>query len=428
MEVRKTAISGVKWTTISSAILAVSQLLKISVLARFLDKEEFGLLAIILFVLGFFNVFMDMGLSSAILHKTNITKKEFSSLFWFNIVISFGLYILLFLITPFFVDFYDENRLSYLLPLLGLSIIISSLGRNYRTFYQKKFKFKVIAIVESIAGVLSLLLAITLAIYGYGILSIVLSTLFQYLFINLYFLFIALRSKVIGCYYSFNSTKPFLKIGLFQTGAQIMNYFNRDLDIMIVGKLFGPELLGGYSLAKQLVFRPAQIINPILTKVATPLLVNFQNDRNLLKKNYLKLLNIVSTINIPIYFLIFVFSTPLVVILYGKDFENISNLVRIMSLFMIIRAIGNPIGSLVIATGRTDLEFYWNFLLTIIVPVSVLIGSKFGILGVVWSILIIRVILFVPSWYFLIWKTINITFRDFIFHIIPNFKNLLKYR
>ncbi|MCF6242315.1 MAG: oligosaccharide flippase family protein [Bacteroidales bacterium] len=79
MTLKKQAISGVKWTTVSTIFLAVTQLLKISVLARFLDKADFGLIAIVVFVLGFTNLFIDMGLTSAILHKQNITKNEYVS-------------------------------------------------------------------------------------------------------------------------------------------------------------------------------------------------------------------------------------------------------------------------------------------------------------------------------------------------------------
>ena len=77
---------------------------------------------------------------------------------------------------------------------------------------------------------------------------------------------------------NFQEAMPFLKIGVFEVGSQFVNFFNRDLDIIIIGKLFSTELLGGYSLAKQLVYKPAQIINPIATKIANPLLAKFQKD------------------------------------------------------------------------------------------------------------------------------------------------------
>ena len=94
MSVKKQALSGVKWTTVSTITLALSALVKISVLARFLDASDFGLMALITFVLGFMDLFMDMGITSAILHKQNIKKQEYSSLYWLNVGFSIFLFLL----------------------------------------------------------------------------------------------------------------------------------------------------------------------------------------------------------------------------------------------------------------------------------------------------------------------------------------------
>ena len=104
---------------------------------------------------------------------------------------------------------------------------------------------------------------------------------------------------------------------------------------MLIGKLYGAEILGGYSLAKQLVLRPFRIINPILTRVAAPLLAKFQADLQELKKNYLKLLNAVSSLIIPVYITLMILAPIAVKILYGPGFEDIVILVRILSVYMI---------------------------------------------------------------------------------------------
>tara|TARA_R110002096_G_scaffold88213_2_gene202175 strand:- start:2163 stop:2417 length:255 start_codon:yes stop_codon:yes gene_type:complete len=75
MSIKGKVILGLKWTTFSTLILALVTILKISILARFLEKSDFGLMALITFVLGFINLFSDMGLSTAILHKQKIKKK-----------------------------------------------------------------------------------------------------------------------------------------------------------------------------------------------------------------------------------------------------------------------------------------------------------------------------------------------------------------
>lgn len=290
-------LTGFKWTTIGTIVIVFVALLKLSILARYLDKSDFGLMALVTFVMGFMNLFNDMGLTSAILHKQNISEKEYASLYWINLGFSIVLYVLLLAITHFISEFYNEQQLNILIPLLGLNLIISALGRMFKTIESKHLKFKQVTIFEVVAAVISLIFAIYLAINEYGVFTLIYSALLQYSLQNTMYFIYGLKKYGLLFHFNFKETKPFLKIGVYQIGGQVINYFNRDLDILIIGKFFSQDILGGYSLAKQLVFRPAQIINPILVKVASPGLAKIQDNLIELKTNYLKLISIVSKVN-----------------------------------------------------------------------------------------------------------------------------------
>ena len=414
MSIKKQVLTGVKWTTVGTVVLAVTAILRVSVLTRFLDKADFGLMALVTFVMGFMALFNDMGLTSAILHKQNITKNQYASLYWFNLLVSFVMYAVLLAITPFVANFYNQPELDILIPLLGLTLIISGIGRQFKVIEQKKLLFKGISFVDMSTSILSLLVAVVLAARGFGVYSLVYSSLVQSFTSNLVFLIMGLRKQGLQFHLSFDEAKPFLKIGGFQVGGQVVNYFNRDLDILLIGKFFSPDILGGYSLAKQLVFRPAQLINPILVKVASPALALFQHDKAALKKNYLRLVNIVTTINLPTYLGIILFAPWVVTILYGEGFDDIVLLVRILSVYMIFRAIGNPVGSLVIATGRTDLEFIWNIVTLLILPLFIYVGSQYGIVEVTIAITSAMAILYIPSWKLLINRMIGASLKEYL--------------
>ncbi len=429
MSVNEKAIKGVKWTTLSTVLLTLCTLLKISILARLLDKSDFGLMAIITFVMGFVDLFMDMGISIAILHKQKISKNEYSSLYWINIFLSIVIYLIILAITPLIAIFYKEDILNILIPLTGFSILIVAIGRQYKTILQKDLNFKKIAIIEISAAVISLIFAIILALKGFGIYSLIYSLLINYTLSNFTFLLLGFRSHPVRFHFKYRETKSFLKIGIFQVGSQIVNYCNRDLDVLLIGKFFGPEILGGYSLAKQLVFRPAQIINPILTQVATPTLAKMQNDLMVLKINYLKLINLVSSINFIAYLAIFVFAPYLVQIFYGDDYSLIVPIVRILSFYMYIRALGNPIGSLVVATGKTYLEFYWNVFTLAIMPILIFLGAQRSVEWVAICISLGMFLLIVPNWYFLVRKMIPVSLNEFIVSLVPkiHFKEFRSY-
>lgn len=413
MSIDKQVKTGVKWTTISTVVLAVVAILKISILTRFLDKSDFGLMALVTFVMGFMELFNDMGITSAILHKQGITKKQYASLYWINWMASIIMYLLLLVITPLVASFYDQSLLNTLIPLIGLNLILSAIGRQYKTIEQKNLLFNTISIIDIIGALLSLGLSVFLAIYGYGVFALVYSVVFQALFSNFSYFIIGLRKYGLLFHFKFHETKEFLKIGMYQVGGQVVNYFNRDLDILIIGKFFSADILGGYSLAKQLVFRPAQIINPIVVKVAAPALALMQKNIQELKSGYLKLINIVASVNIPVYIGIIIFAPWVVEILYGSGFDDIVILVRILSVYMMLRAIGNPVGSLVVATGRTDLDFMWNIVSLLVMPLFIYVGSLFSIVGVTISITLAMMVLYYPAWKLLVYKLTQASFKEY---------------
>lgn len=425
MSLKKQTISGVKWTTISTVVLMVVSLLKISILARFLDKSDFGLMALVTFVLGFMNLFVDMGLTSAILHKQQISKQEYASLYWINIIFSIFIIGVIYVVSPLISAFYDEPELTILIPLMSLSIIFSAVGQQYKTISQKELQFKYIAFVEILGGACGLAVGVVMAIKNFGVYSLIFGTLTQYFISNILFFLKGLFRGGLLFHFNYKETQLFLKIGLYQVGGQAINYINKDLDVLIFGKFFGMDLVGGYSLAKQLVFRPAQVINPIMTRVATPALSKIQNDIFSLKSNYLKLINVISSVNIPIYLCIIIFAQFIVLAFYGKEFSSIVPFVQLLSVIMIVRSLGNPVGSLIVATGRTDLEFKWNVFVTTIVPIVIFVGAQFSILTAVVFLTITRVILFVPAWKLLVNKLTGITLKEYLNNIF-DFKFIFK--
>lgn len=426
MDYRSTTIKGAKWTTIASVTMAFTAILKISVLARFLDKTDFGLIAIVTFVLNFTNLFIDLGITAAILHVKNISKLEYSSLYWLNFFFSLILFFLIASTSKLLSNFYSEPQLVYLIPIMGSILIISSVGRQFKVIEQKNLNFRFISLVEIITAIISLIFAVVLAVLNFGVYALVYSAIINVLFSNIIFLNSGIRKFGLKLHFSFKETKHFLKIGLYSTGGQILNYLNKEIDVLIIGRLLGTEVLGLYSLAKQLVNKPLSIINPIFTKISVPVLAKMQEDNELLKNSYLKLIKIISSINFIVYFFIFVFANQIVKILYGDSFIIIAPVVRILSLYMFLLVLRNPLGTLTIATGKTNLEFYWSLSMFIIMPITILISSYYNVETVAFSMTFVMLILFIPMWYIIINKMITTNLREYIKAHIPDFFMLLR--
>ena len=174
-----TIVRGVKWTTFSMLISSLVQILKIVILTRFLSTEDYGLMAIILLVLGFTSLFSELGMGVALMHKQNVTPNEFSSLYWSFLLLSIILYIILCLFTPLVSLYYAQPILNKLIPLMGLELIIVASGKLYGTLREKHFDFRFMSILTSIAVITSFNVSIFLAIEGFGVYSLIYSALLQ---------------------------------------------------------------------------------------------------------------------------------------------------------------------------------------------------------------------------------------------------------
>lgn len=414
MNLRKTAFKGIKWTTIGTGGLAIFQLLQISILTRILPKEAFGLIAMAQFFVSFSNIFADMGMSSAIMHKQDITRKEYSSIYWLNIFISIGFYLLLVVLTPSFSRFYTEPELLSIIPILGINILIIASGRQHRTIMQKLFYFKSIALIEIVSYLIGLLVAVFLALKEFGVYSLVYSTLTSSFISNGLFLILNLKQNPIKLYFNIKQTKSFLKIGGYTMGSSLLDFFSREIDTLIIGKMLGSENLGVYNLTKQIVMKLFTIINPIIINVLNPLLSSIQKEKKRLKSVYLKVVKYLSYINFPIYLIIIVCSKEILNIIYGPDYVDASSILSFLAFSYCLTAISNPVGSLQIATGRTDLGLRWTVFRVLITPVIIYGGSLISVEAVAAFKALLSLSLILPLWIMQLKPMANIKIKEYL--------------
>lgn len=423
MGLLKNTTKGMVWTTFSMVIRSVVSLLQVSILTRYLDKSEFGLIAIATVFIGFTQIFLDLGLSSGIMHKQDITSKQYSSLFWLNIFTGIILTLILIAFIPLIANAYNDNSLIPILSFLSLTIFFSSLGSQHRTVQQKEMRFKYIAIIEIVCSFLTMILAVILAIHGYGVFSLVYSTLFNAILNNLLFLIIGLyNDRNIRLYFRLQDTYPFLKIGVFSLGTRVLDYFSREIDIIFISATYGKDILGLYSLCKKLIIALYNAINPIITKVLTPLFAKIQTDKSRIKNVYYNLIETLSLTNFPIYFLVSIFSTGILYFIYGEEYKEGAIILSILSVYYGKLSTGNPVGSLQIALGRTDAGFYWTIFRIVLTLIAVYIGSFFSIEGLVFSMFIMSLLSIPLSWRITIrpliggefWEYFFLSFKPFI--------------
>ncbi|HHB79006.1 MAG TPA: MOP flippase family protein [Saprospiraceae bacterium] len=402
MSFKQIAIKGVKWTSLASIGVAGVKLAQFAILAHYLSPRDFGLMAIVMTIIGFSALFIDFGISAAIVHKQDVSEIQLSSLYWLNVLVSISLFFIVFGIAPSISWFYHEPELTGLVRLLALTFIISGFGNQFTVLLHKELLFRELAIIHLLGVVFSFGVALFLAIIGFGVYSLVWAAILDALVVAVLSWFLGRRYHRPIWVFQLREIRNMISFGLFQMGERSINYLNGQFDVLLIGKLFGTEILGIYSIAKNISMKPYQIVNPIINKVTFPILSKVQDDEPRLRRIFLRTINFLCSVNFPIYILVILLADGIVLTFFGEKWSDAIVILQILAAYRMFTSFGNPIGSLQLARGRADLGFYWNLGLFVFIPAAIYIGSYWGLFGVANSLLGLQIIIFTPAWYYLV--------------------------
>jgi O-antigen/teichoic acid export membrane protein len=402
LNLKAQAVNGVKWTSLSAIISTILQFLQLAILARFIEPSAFGLMALVMVVIGFSQAFLDMGLSNAIIHKQTISQTQLSTLYWVNNITGIILFILICALAPVIARFYNEPELTKLISIVATTFIILPLGQQFMTLWQKKMRFDDIAKITISTKLISLVVSVYFAYLGHGVYALVYGTVTSSVVQTIQYLRKGLKEYKPSFVFNLKEINEFLWFGAYQMGDRTLNYFSFQIDTIIIGKILGVEALGIYTIAKQIIMRPSQIINPIITKVTFPTMSIIQEDVKKLKTIYLKTINYLASINFPIYAGIAVFSQEIVSIMFGEKYLEAIIIVQILAIWGAIRSTGNPVGSLLLAKGKANWGFWWNLCLFFYYPIGIFFGSHWGIEGVSWALVSLSIPTMIANWKFLV--------------------------
>jgi len=401
-------------------VVTTLQFFTLAVLAHLLSPSDFGLMGMVIVVIGFSQLFADMGISNAIIYHQDATREELSSLYWLNIAAGIVIFIIIYAATPLIISFFQEPQLKELLHLSAVIFLIVPFGQQFQVLLQKELQFNRLAKIDITGSFTNSVCAIGLAILGLGVFSLIWGQLAGASVRTLLLFYWGCKNRKPYLHFSLQDLKKYISFGLYQMGEKAINYFNSNLDYLLIGSLLGSKALGYYTLAYNLVLRPTNLINPVITRVAFPVFSKLQNDREKLKKGYLKILHFLSTINFPIMAGLAVAAPLLVPEVFGNQWLPSVILIQILTIVGLLRSTGNPVGSLLLSRGRADLGFKWNLALIITQIPGLYLGAKLGgTKGVAIAFAILTCIYSVFNYYILIRKMLGSCLHEYIASMWP---------
>ena len=389
------ALTGIKWSSVSQFGRSGIQFITTIILARLLVPTDFGLIGMAVVVIGFINLFKDLGTSSAIIQSRESSEELLSSIYWVNVAFGLCAMTLTFLISPFVAELYHEPKMSAVLRALSLTFFISGLSILHQAILERNLSFTKIAKIELCAVVSGSVAGIGSALLGAGVWSLV----FQSLMITsvttgLLWIFSGWKPKVM---FHWHEVKAVSSYSLHLTAFNIFNYAIRNADYLLIGRYLGAQDLGYYTLAYNILLFPVQNISSILGRVMFPFYSRIQSDNVNFRSSFLKVAGAVSLITFPLMLGVIAVNKPFVLTVFGEQWKPIIVLINILALVGLWQSIGGTVGGIYQAKGRTDLMFRWGVAAGTIVVISFIIGLKWGIVGVASAYAISTTMLMYPN-------------------------------
>lgn len=385
MGLKEKTVGSIRWNTIATVVTMLIGILQIAILTRLLEKSDFGMIAIASMVIAFTDIFAELGITAALIHKQTISKDEYSSVYWLNLGMSVVICGLTVMCAPLVASFYKEPALTPVVQLLSLKIVFTAFGKLFQTIKTKNLEFDYISKVRILAAVVGIVTSTFLAYLGFGVMSLVFGQLLQVLTSQGIYAVAGMRQMKLRFHFSFSEVKDVMRIGGYQIGTQILDFVAARVDVLLIGRFFSMEQLGVYNIAKELIVKPYTIINSISTNVFSAAFAKIQNSVDAVIINFSKLIRTISMLSFPIYACMFVFADLIVAILYAPSFSEVSSYIRILVLMGMCSSVTSQGAPVMIAMGRTDLGLQWTIVRIILATIVLFITARIGLYAVAYG-------------------------------------------
>lgn len=407
MSIRKQLITGVFYSAIAKYAGIFISLIVTAILARLLSPDEFGVVAVATVIITFFGIFTDMGISPAIIQNKELTEKDLSNIFSFTI---FGgiLLSVLFFISSWMIGYYYKNEtLITICQLLSINLLFSALNIVPNALLYKDKLFRYIAIRSLIVQLIGGFLSVIAALANAGLYALIINPIFSSIFIFI----ISYRKKPqqISFTLGLDSIKKILTFSSYQFLFNVINYFSRNLDKLLIGRYMSMGALGYYEKSYRLMMLPLQNITHVISPVMHPVFSEMQDDISKLAISYERVIRLLAYIGFPLSIFLYFTSTEITLILFGNQWIKSIAPFQILALSVGIQIIMSTSGSIFQAANDTKSMFICGLFSATLTISSLLVGIfVFKTLEAVsWSICIAFTVNFIQCY----WMMYRVTFK-----------------
>lgn len=309
-------ISALTWNSVNIFGLQAVQLVIGIILARLLSPEDFGEIGVLFIFIGIGTVLTDGGFGQGLIRKQNAVRSDFSTIFFFNFILSVLLYLILFLAAPSIVAFFSLPHLVPTARILFLSIIFFSFYFIQQVKLTKELQYKSLAIINISSVFLSGILAVILAIKGFGVWALVAQQLCFHIFKSIITpLFSKWKPRL---EFSVNAIKDLWGFSIPLLGQTTLNVIFNNIYYVLIGRFFPISEVGYFTQANKYSETVNAATQSILHSSTFPIFSKIQDNTERLRAMYRKLTTSIIMISFPVVALLIVVAEPLIVTLISE--------------------------------------------------------------------------------------------------------------
>jgi O-antigen/teichoic acid export membrane protein len=395
MSLRKKATTGLVWTFAQQFGNQLIGFFVSVALARILMPAEFGLIGMIAVFIAVGNALLHGGLTKSLIRGENLDNLDFSTVFYFNLAASVVVYFLIYFLAPFIADFYDQPVLVAILRVFCLTFIISALSAVQLARLTKEMDFKTQTIIAIPAAIIGGIVGITMAWNGFGVWSLVWSSLIT-ASVNSIQLWIYSGWSP-GLNFSKTKFKTHFNYGYKLTLSELLDRIFNNIFLIVIGRYFSAAQVGFYTRAETMNQLPVSNISNALNKVTFPLFVSIQNDDVRLKRVYKKLMQMVVFVISPVLIFLAVLAEPTFRFLFTEKWLPAVPYFQILCVTGILFPIHSYNLSILNVKGRSDLFLKLEVIKKIIIVVTIFITIRFGIIALLYGQVFISILAFIVN-------------------------------
>ena len=414
--------AGVAWISGFQVARQVLQVVSVSVLARHVPPAAYGLIAMAVLVTSLLETIRDAGTGQALIREREMSDEVASTAFWLNCAIGGTAATLVILGAWPAARFFHEPQIIPVLRVLSISFFLGAMSVVPTALLNRAMEFKKLALAQTTAAVIGTLVAITVAIAGGKVWSLVAGSLS------------IAAATAIGVWilapvhlrfvFQPAAAKRILRFGLNLSGFHVFNYFSRNADNLLVGKFLGSIALGYYQMGYMLMTYPLQNFTLMVAQVVYPAMAKFHDDHARVRATYLRVNALVALVTVPLMLGLGITAPSFVRVVLGARWQPVAGLLMVFAPLGAVQSIYATVGLIYNTQGRTDLQFRWMMFASVFYVLSFALGLRWGIMGVaacyaaVWTVLMVPSFLIpfrlieLSGWTFLrtLWPTVWIGF------------------